>query len=144
MDAAVGYQAGTANRQVFVYASRRRRSWLLQLAEAVIEMVTAAHGASASAGDMHGNRQAFCLDALQSRVRSCHQQLVAAAWLSPVPYLHLLTCCACCCCCWLQEKKAAEEARKKELAELFAATIKQPKVPAGAQQGGARCGAARL
>lgn len=30
-----------------------------------------------------------------------------------------------------KEKKAAEEARKKELAELFAAAIKQPKVPAG-------------
>jgi hypothetical protein len=39
----------------------------------------------------------------------------------------------CCCICWLQEKKAAEEARKKELAELFAAAIKQPKVPAGAR-----------
>ncbi|WIA09861.1 hypothetical protein OEZ85_010075 [Tetradesmus obliquus] len=30
-----------------------------------------------------------------------------------------------------KEKKAAEEARKKELAELFASAIKQPKVPAG-------------
>ncbi|KAF6251009.1 hypothetical protein COO60DRAFT_693819 [Scenedesmus sp. NREL 46B-D3] len=42
-------------------------------------------------------------------------------------------CCYCCCrcrCC-LQDKKAAEEARKKELAELFASAIKQPKVPAG-------------
>jgi hypothetical protein len=45
-------------------------------------------------------------------------------------------CCRCCRCCWLQDKKAAEEARKKELAELFATTIKQPKVPAGVQQGG--------
>lgn len=31
-----------------------------------------------------------------------------------------------------QDKKKAEEARKKELADLFALTIKQPKVPVGA------------
>jgi hypothetical protein len=81
--------------------------------------------------------------------RSCHQQLVTAAvaigccyQLLPVPRLPLHICCVCCCCCWLQEKKAAEEARKKELAELFATTIKQPKVPAGAQQPGTRRGAA--
>jgi hypothetical protein len=34
--------------------------------------------------------------------------------------------------CPPQEKKAAEEARKKELDELFAVAIKQPKVPVGA------------
>lgn len=33
--------------------------------------------------------------------------------------------------CLPQEKKAQEEARKKELEQLFATTIKQPKVPAG-------------
>lgn len=34
--------------------------------------------------------------------------------------------------CRSQDKKEAEERRKKELAELFAQAIKQPKVPAGA------------
>ena len=34
----------------------------------------------------------------------------------------------------LQDKKKAELERQKELAELFAVAIKQPKVPAGEQQ----------
>lgn len=34
----------------------------------------------------------------------------------------------------VQEKKEAEERRKKELAELFAQAIKQPKVPAGEEK----------
>ena len=33
--------------------------------------------------------------------------------------------------CMLQEKKKAEEDRAKELNELFAVAIKQPKVPVG-------------
>jgi hypothetical protein len=33
-----------------------------------------------------------------------------------------------------QDKKAAEEARQRELNELFAVAIKQPKVPAGKEQ----------
>jgi hypothetical protein len=81
----------------------------------------------------------FCHQLLPSAfaISRCHQLL-------PVLRLPLHTCCVsrCCCCCWLQEKKAAEEARKKELAELFATTIKQPKVPAGAQQAATRRGAA--
>ena len=37
-------------------------------------------------------------------------------------------------CAWCgQDKKAAEAERQKELAELFAVAIKQPKVPIGAQ-----------
>jgi len=31
----------------------------------------------------------------------------------------------------MQDKKAAELERQKELAELFAVAIKQPKIPAG-------------
>ena len=34
---------------------------------------------------------------------------------------------------WLQDKRKAEAERQKELAELFAVAIKQPKVPAGKQ-----------
>ena len=32
---------------------------------------------------------------------------------------------------WPQDKKKAEAERQKELAELFAVAIKQPKIPAG-------------
>ena len=34
-----------------------------------------------------------------------------------------------------QDKKAAEEAKQKELNDLFAITIKQPKLPLGATRG---------
>jgi len=34
----------------------------------------------------------------------------------------------------MQDKKAAELERQKELAELFAVAIKQPKIPAGVRR----------
>lgn len=72
-----------------------------------------------------------CLGVLCCFMQQCWVRPQQWQWLPASVTVSMSSAWRCCCC--LQEKKAAEEARKKELAELFASAIKQPKVPAGAR-----------
>ena len=76
-----------------------------------------------------------CIAAALGQARCMQRRRAAERWPPAAPARALIHMLPLLLRCWAgglaQDKKKAEEARKKELADLFAMAIKQPKVPVG-------------